>query len=871
MSKISDLMVRILGDASGFSEEMRKVNYELLAADKKLNSSTEGFARFGGRMTSIGAGLSAAITLPVVGLATAAVSAASDFESAMNKVSAVGDITGQNLRDLDALAMQLGKETKFSAREAAEGMGELAASGFNASQITAAMPGVLSLAAAGQLSVASASEIASNAMNGFQIPAKRVGHVADVVAKAAASGSLNVQDFGLSMKYIAPVASAAGVSFEEAAAAVTIMSNAGVKGEQAGTSLRGALASLLAPSNEVQETLDRLGIVTTDAGGKLLPFAQIIEQLKAKAAGAPEIFRIFGRESASGIQALVNAGAPALRTLTNDLEQSDGAAKKMAETMNSGIKGAMEKFRGSVETAGIALGKVLQPYVIAAVGALETGANATVELIGIFRELPVPVQAVAIALVGLTAAAGPAIYVGGNLALAFRAIAGAATTASVAVTAFTASLNGGALAGILSKLGAIGLALGGLYGAWKLFENDLKKPWQRDDANSLAGVNKEIRGLITSIQPGAENARLLGEEMARLAKKATKLPPPLKILGDQLKKAKTDHKEHREEVQRHADAVERLYRASRELAGIDWKSVATAPVPPEVLAQTLPEIGTRDPMIFDRGVGDPLGGAANTKRIEKILDGVKPKLGGINETLRQMKEEWRAAWKTGGSALADLVLKGGKFKDVVIQLGENLGKALINAPLQAAMSKLGELLESIAKKVIQLAVDHLPGLGSALGKVFGSATSSAGSAAGGAVSAAGGAAGSIAGVASGITGVVGAVGAAVSAVTGVIGLLQNARLEGTMNQVERNTAAASIHLLHTLNKANEFWPWMKFSHDRLAQIIQNGLGVYNYADTALRVSGGGAATVNVTGNFIGFRDLDELVDEIAKRLKARGV
>lgn len=178
----------------------------------------------------------------------------------MSRVKAISGATGQAFEDLRDQAIDLGAKTAFSAKESADGMENLASAGFDAKEIMAAMPGLLDLAAVSGGDVALASENAATALRGFGLEADQAGHVADVFAKAAADTNAEVADMGEAMKYIAPVANAMGLSIEETAAAIGIMSDAGVKGSQAGTTLRGALSRIAKPTKAMKVVMEDLGV-----------------------------------------------------------------------------------------------------------------------------------------------------------------------------------------------------------------------------------------------------------------------------------------------------------------------------------------------------------------------------------------------------------------------------------------------------------------------------------------------------------------------------------------------------------------------------------------------------------------------------------
>ena len=293
------------------------------------------------------------------GVASAAIKVGADYEAQMSRVKAISGATGAEFEKLNQQAKELGAATVFSASEAAEGMENLAAAGFSVNEITDAMPGLLDLAAASGEGLALSSEIAASTLRGFGLEAKDAAHVADVLAANANMTNAAVADTGEAMKYAAPIARALGISLEETAASIGIMSNAGIKGGQAGTTLRAALLRMTKPTKMVQDAMDDLGVSFFDTNGKMKSLSQISQELNAATKDMTDEQRnaalaaIFGQEALSGMLALVNAAPGELDKLTEAYVNSDGEAQKMAKTMQDNLKGAIEQLGGACETLGL--------------------------------------------------------------------------------------------------------------------------------------------------------------------------------------------------------------------------------------------------------------------------------------------------------------------------------------------------------------------------------------------------------------------------------------------------------------------------------------------------------------------------------------
>lgn len=285
----------------------------------------------------------------------------SSFEAQMSRVQAISGATASEFEKLREQAIQLGADTSFSASSVAQGMENLAAAGFTVNETMEAMPGLLSLAAASGEDLASSSDIAASTLRGFGLAASDAGHVADVLAENANRTNSSVSETGNAMKYVAPLARAAGISLEETAAAIGIMANAGIQGSQAGTTLRGAISRLSKPTDDMKVAMSELGISFYDSEGKMLSLSEQVSMLQTSMQGLTDeqknnyLVTLYGQESLSGMLALINEGSGSLTTLTSAYESCDGAAQKAADTMLNNFSGAMEQLSGSVETLGIAI------------------------------------------------------------------------------------------------------------------------------------------------------------------------------------------------------------------------------------------------------------------------------------------------------------------------------------------------------------------------------------------------------------------------------------------------------------------------------------------------------------------------------------
>ncbi|MED1642264.1 phage tail tape measure protein [Brevibacillus agri] len=491
--------------------QLNKVNKELAEQPTHMQKWSSGLQEAGNRMQAAGAEIAASFGLAGAAIAAGlgvAVKTAADFEAQMSRVGAIAEASATELQAMKQAAMELGASTSKSASEVAVGMENLAAMGFKVNEIIAAMPGVISAAEASGEDMALVADTMAVSIRAFGLEASQSTHVADVLAKTANISAANMEGMAYALKYAAAPAHTLGLSLEEVAASVAIMSDAGIRGETAGTTLRMALTRLVKPTDETTEVLNLLGVKINDANGNMLPFAEIIGQLNQQMSGlsnsqrAAYLATIFGVEAMSGMMTIVEAGPAKLQALTKELENSTGASAAAAAQMKDNLKGAMEQLNGAIETAQISIGNALTPAIQALGGAIQS-------VVDWFNQLDPSVQE----FVALSAAAGAAVL---TLVGAFGAVMAAV---GLAATGFGAL--GTALAGVGAAILPVTLAIAGLTAAGVL----LYQNWDTIKAYAIK-VWGEIRAFI---QPAVDAvAGYIAEKFTELSAWWNQIWPQLK-------------------------------------------------------------------------------------------------------------------------------------------------------------------------------------------------------------------------------------------------------------------------------------------------------------------------------------------------------
>ncbi|BBN99155.1 phage tail tape measure protein [Sporolactobacillus terrae] len=366
-------------------------------AKRSLGNTFDGLKTAGKTVTAASAGIAAGLGV--------AVKKSADFGAEMSRVGAIAGANGKQFDQLKAAALDLGAKTSLSASEVAKGMEDLAALGFSTTDIIKAMPGVISAAEASGQDLATTSQVVASAINAFGLSASDANHVADVLAMSANKTAADVNDLGYAFKYAAPVAKGMGVSMEELAAATGEMTDAGMAGEQAGTTLRASLLALANPSKTAAAELKELGVHTKDSKGNFVGFPSIIAQFQKGLEGmtgaqkTAALAQVFGTESASGMLTVISNGPGKFNALTKSLQDSDGASAKAAQQMKDNLAGAFQELGGAIETMMITIGDKLTPF-------LQMIANFVQNLVNQFNALPQSVQGFIAVAAAVTAALG---------------------------------------------------------------------------------------------------------------------------------------------------------------------------------------------------------------------------------------------------------------------------------------------------------------------------------------------------------------------------------------------------------------------------------------------------------------------------------
>lgn len=380
---------------------IRESNRSLAKLEQDIDNAVDSI---NAKLAAIGAALSASVTLPLTLLGKAALDTFTNFEQSMQNTFSVMGASASEMEALKNKAEAMGASTRFSASQAADALYSLGSAGQSAAQAMNSLDGVLQLAGATGSDLAFTSSTIASTLSQFNLSAEKSGHIADVFSLAISKSQANMTKLSYSMKYVGPVAAGLGVSLETSTAALMRLYNTGFGGEQAGTILRSGLQKLASGTEDVKKKLQELGVSYDEVNPKTNNLADIIERLKNANIDVAKSSELFGEAAAAGMQALIEGGGDAIRTMDGLLQASDGAAKKMQDIQNASFANTKAELSSAFEAVQI----TLTSNIIPAVDAFAKGITRVLQAV---NDLPVGVQTAGTALAGLAAAAGPLLLV----------------------------------------------------------------------------------------------------------------------------------------------------------------------------------------------------------------------------------------------------------------------------------------------------------------------------------------------------------------------------------------------------------------------------------------------------------------------------
>ena len=367
------------------------------------------------------------------------VSVAADFEASMSNVEAISGANEQEIAALTERAKELGATTAYTAQQVSEGMSYMAMAGWDTTSMLEGMDSVLALAAASGEDLGTVSDIVTDALTAFGLKASDTARFADVLAATATNANTNVGMMGETFKYAAPVAGALGYSVEDVAVAVGLMANSGIKASQAGTTLRNIFNGILGGVDLTSKAFGELNVSFVNSDGTMKDLASSMDTLRfyfdqmTEAEKVQNAINIAGQRGYSGLLAILNATSSDYDKLTKSINNSAGAAQKMADIKLDNMNGQMTIAKSALEGLEVAVGDVFTP---ALTKLYKVAADVLGQVTEFVKKNPGIVKAVA-ALAGVLAIFTAGIIAAKLATIAFTAVLNT-NPIFLAVTAFTA-------------------------------------------------------------------------------------------------------------------------------------------------------------------------------------------------------------------------------------------------------------------------------------------------------------------------------------------------------------------------------------------------------------------------------------------------
>ena len=499
-------------------EQYRRLVREISTTENSLKNLTKEMKNFGsvsaqqiaaagGKMQDVGGKLEGVgkkmmpVTAAITGLGAVAVKTAADFDSSMSQVAAVSGASGDDLERLRDKAREMGAQTQFSASEAADAMNYMAMAGWKTEDMLGGVEGIMNLAAASGEDLAAVSDIVTDGLTAFGLSAQDSGRMADVMAAASSNANTNVSMLGESYKYCASTAGAMGYSLEDVTESLGLMANAGVKGSQAGNTLKNAMINLAKPTDAMAATMKQYNISITNSDGSMKSWNEVVANLRTSLGGLSEaeqtaaVATLFGKEATAGMLSVINAAPADIEKLNGAILNSSGSAKEMAETMQDNLNGQLKELQSQLSELAISIGEVLMPVIRSIVEHLKG-------VVEKFNSLSDGQKKVIVVVGLLVAAIGPVILIIGKFATAIGAIMTIAPTLTAVLGAVKIAFAaiGGPVTIIIALITALMLKFIHAYNTSEEFRNKVGLAFynvKKAVTESLAAAMAKVKEFVS--------------------------------------------------------------------------------------------------------------------------------------------------------------------------------------------------------------------------------------------------------------------------------------------------------------------------------------------------------------------------------------
>lgn len=488
-----------------YGKSLEEIETKLKTGAAQTEEYAEKVANIGEKSKAAGSTLTKTVTVPIVGLGTAAIKTTADFEKSMSQVAATMGMTSEEIRNgsedykrLEDAAREMGASTQYSASDAAEALNYLALAGYDVDKSINTLPTVLNLAAAGGIDLASASDMVTDAMSALGIESNRAEEFVDQMAKTSQKSNTNIEQLGQGILTVGGTAKVLAGGTTELNTALGILADNGTKGAEGGTALRNIILSLTAPTDTASKAIESLGLQVFDAEGNMRPLNEILKDLDGTLSTMTQgeqtqvLNTIFNKVDLKSVNALLSNSGQRFDELSGYISNANGAAGDMAATMNDNLSGQLVELQSALQELAISFGEALMPTVKGIVEKIQG-------FVDLLNGMDEGTRNTIIKIMTLAAVLGPLLIVFGSVCSGVSKIIGL-TTSIIGIA--------GRVPGILSTIGTgakfvwtvlsanpIVLIIGAVVALIAKFVTLYNKcEWFRDGVNNIFGSIKDFLG-----------------------------------------------------------------------------------------------------------------------------------------------------------------------------------------------------------------------------------------------------------------------------------------------------------------------------------------------------------------------------------------
>ena len=415
----------------------------------------------GNTISNIGNTITKYISATLQNFAKSAFSEIAEFDDAMNRAAILTKAQGDQLTALTEKAKEMGRTTKFTATQAAEAYQYMGLAGWDSQQAIDGLEGVMNLAAASGEDLASVTDIVTDALTAMGLKASDSAHFADVLTAATLNSNTTIGMLGEAFKYAAPTAGAMHYSIEDLTLALGLMANAGIKGAQAGTSLRTAIQRMTVAPGQVAVEMEKLGLSVYNADRSAKPLSQLLEELRGKFRGLDDQTKltaesiILGARAMTGIGAIIETSEEDYNRFKKVLEDAEGTARRVADKMLESFTGRLTLLQSAISGFKMQFAQDVLPFLSSVVNKMIDFVNSVSKLDSGTRKAVLAFVAFGAAIGPLVASFGGVVALLGSVIVSVGFLVSSIGTLSAAVGISAAAFTGWGAA-ILAGIAAIG-------------------------------------------------------------------------------------------------------------------------------------------------------------------------------------------------------------------------------------------------------------------------------------------------------------------------------------------------------------------------------------------------------------------------------